>query len=154
MKFSREIPTVMELKARALQARQVLIRTEAAQTCYTSVDECLIAGHAPRAWRSGDRGSRWRGNRRGDRPASDALPGGRPGCGRRSTQRADRVSTVCGCVRTSAGTAERKTYIPTSEMSDGKRFFSPTGAMAELTITNEEYAVPVSPLFLRLNWPC
>src|SRR5256885_9033770 len=42
VKYSTEIPMVVELKARPLQARQVAIRVEAAQTCYTNVDDCLV----------------------------------------------------------------------------------------------------------------
>ena len=50
--------------------------------------------------------------------------------------------------------AEQKQAIPTGEMADGRIVFSPTGAMAELTITNEEYTVPVFTDFPRQNWPC
>ncbi|MEQ1574180.1 MAG: alcohol dehydrogenase catalytic domain-containing protein [Vicinamibacterales bacterium] len=41
VKFSREAPSLVELTARALTARQILIRTEAAQTCYSSVRQIL-----------------------------------------------------------------------------------------------------------------
>src|SRR4030095_14970238 len=44
VKFSNALPTVQEVKARPLTARQILVRTEAAQTCYSSVDEVLVSG--------------------------------------------------------------------------------------------------------------
>jgi S-(hydroxymethyl)glutathione dehydrogenase/alcohol dehydrogenase len=142
VKFGKELPAVVELKARALTARQVLIRTQAAQTCYTNVDQCLIPGVAV--------------------PTGGPTIVGHGGVGIveaigpqvTRTRVGDRVVVTlhraCGscfnCLRTRSDkclNGGAQNAIPTSDMADGTAIFSPTGAMAELTITNEEYAVPV-----------
>src|SRR3984893_1904929 len=142
VKFGKELPAVVELKARALTARQGLIRTQAAQTCYTNVDQCLIPGVAV--------------------PTSGPTIVGHGGVGvveaiGPQVTRArvgDRVVVTlhraCGscfnCLRMRSDkclNGGAQNAIPTSDMADGTAIFSPTGAMAELTITNEEYAVPV-----------
>src|SRR5688572_4875643 len=41
---SAEVPRVVDLTLRPITGRQMVIRTEAAQTCYTSVDQVLIPG--------------------------------------------------------------------------------------------------------------
>src|SRR5688572_11661893 len=41
---SAEVPRVVDLTLRPIAGRQMVIRTEAAQTCYTSVDQVLIPG--------------------------------------------------------------------------------------------------------------
>jgi hypothetical protein len=44
VKYSNNLPSVETLTVRPLTGRQVLMRTQAAQTCYTSVDQVLIPG--------------------------------------------------------------------------------------------------------------
>ena len=44
VKYSNELPAVVDVTARALTANQVLLRVDAAQTCYTSIDQVLIPG--------------------------------------------------------------------------------------------------------------
>jgi S-(hydroxymethyl)glutathione dehydrogenase/alcohol dehydrogenase len=49
VKFSTDPPSLVQLTALALTARQILVRTEAAQTCYTSVRQILLpSASAPR----------------------------------------------------------------------------------------------------------
>ena len=42
VKYRTDPPTVVELTARALTGRLILVRTEAAQTCYTTVRQVLL----------------------------------------------------------------------------------------------------------------
>ncbi|HEY7440880.1 MAG TPA: alcohol dehydrogenase catalytic domain-containing protein, partial [Vicinamibacterales bacterium] len=44
VKYSNDPPSIQELTVRPLTGRQVLMRQEAAQTCYTSVDQVLLPG--------------------------------------------------------------------------------------------------------------
>jgi D-arabinose 1-dehydrogenase-like Zn-dependent alcohol dehydrogenase len=44
VKHNSELPNVVDVTAHALTGNQVLLRVEAAQTCYTSVDQVLIPG--------------------------------------------------------------------------------------------------------------
>ena len=41
MKFRKERPTVVDVTARGLTGNQVLLRVEAAQTCYSNIDQVL-----------------------------------------------------------------------------------------------------------------
>lgn len=142
VKFSTEIPAVIELRARALQERQVLIRTEAAQTCYSSVDECLLPGTPPGPGGPGIVGHGGVGIVEAVGPQCTRVRVGdrvvvtlHPACGSCFNclhMRSDK------CVNSGA-----RNNTPAVEMSDGNAFFSATGAMSELTITNEEYAIPV-----------
>ena len=43
VKFSQERPTVVDVTARGLTGNQVLLRVEAAQTCYSNIDQVLKA---------------------------------------------------------------------------------------------------------------
>ena len=144
VKFSTDLPTIIDLKARALVDRQILIRTEAAQTCYTSVDETLIPG-----FKMGPGGPAIVGH--GGVGIVEAIGPQATRCrvGDRVVVTLHRACGSCfNCLRMrsdkclNAGNAKGNN-IPTSDMEDGRSLFSPTGAMAELTITNEEYAVPV-----------
>jgi S-(hydroxymethyl)glutathione dehydrogenase / alcohol dehydrogenase len=140
VKFGPALPTVVELRTRALTQREILVRVEAAQTCYTSVDECLIPGT----------------------PAAQATIVGHGGVGVVeavgpqviSTQVGDRVvvnlHAACGrCWNCLWGQSSQclnrgaVSTIPTCEMMDGTPVWSATGAMSELTIVQEEEAVPV-----------
>jgi S-(hydroxymethyl)glutathione dehydrogenase / alcohol dehydrogenase len=140
VKFGPALPTVVELRTRALTQREILVRVEAAQTCYTSVDECLISGT----------------------PAAQATIVGHGGVGVVeavgpqviSTQVGDRVvvnlHAACGrCWNCLWGQSSQclnrgaVSTIPTCEMMDGTPVWSATGAMSELTIVQEEEAVPV-----------
>ena len=97
-----ELPNLVDVTARALSGNQVLLRVEAAQTCYTSIDQVLIAGT----------------------PTNQATIVGHGGVGiveaigpqvistasaiasfSISTLPADAATTVCGCVRTSVARA-------------------------------------------------
>ncbi|MEQ1575593.1 MAG: alcohol dehydrogenase catalytic domain-containing protein [Vicinamibacterales bacterium] len=42
VKFSRDAPSVVQLTARALRGREIAVRPEAAQTCYTSVGQAVL----------------------------------------------------------------------------------------------------------------
>ncbi len=44
VKYSNDVPSLQELTVRPLTGRQVLMRQEAAQTCYTEVDRVLMPG--------------------------------------------------------------------------------------------------------------
>ncbi|MEQ1574181.1 MAG: alcohol dehydrogenase catalytic domain-containing protein [Vicinamibacterales bacterium] len=142
VKFTRERPTIVELRARALIERQVLLRVEAAQTCYTNVDQCLIAGYPM--------------------PPNGASVIGHGGVGIVEaigpqvlhTRVGDRVvvnlHNACGkcfnclrmrsdkCMSNQAGPA-----VPRYDMADGTPVFGGTGAMAELMICNEEQEVSI-----------
>jgi S-(hydroxymethyl)glutathione dehydrogenase / alcohol dehydrogenase len=142
VKFSTDVPSIVTLKARALQARQVAIRTEAAQTCYTSVDECLIQGTPVPAT-----GPQIIGH--GGVGIVEAIGPQVTRC-RVGDRVVVNLHAACGscfnCLRMRSDKCRNNgaaNYMPTCEMADGKEIFSPTGAMSELTITNEEYATPV-----------
>ena len=133
-----ELPNVVDVTARALTGNQVLLRVEAAQTCYTSIDQVLLAGT----------------------PTAQATIVGHGGVGVveaigpqvSSTRIGDRVilnlHAACGrcynCLRMRsdkcrAGTASN---TPVADFS-GMPVFGRTGAMSELTITGEEYVTPL-----------
>jgi S-(hydroxymethyl)glutathione dehydrogenase/alcohol dehydrogenase len=146
VKSGPELPTVVELTARPLTGRQVLIRTEGAQTCYSSVDQVLVPGT----------------------PANNATIVGHGGVGvvEAVGPQAFRVEVgdkvivpfhrSCGtcfnclwgrsdkCMSGGAGQA-----LPVGDL-DGRPVYPGTNGMAELMIVNEEQAVPV---FTDLSWP-
>jgi S-(hydroxymethyl)glutathione dehydrogenase / alcohol dehydrogenase len=142
MKFGTAPPSLVEVTARALTDRLVLVRTEAAQTCYTSVREVLlpsaaaprqptIVGHGgvgiveavgPQALRS----------RVGDRVVV-AFHTACGSCHNCLWMRSDQ------CVNRGAATA-----IPTSDMPDGRPILSgDSTGMTELMIVHEEHCIPV-----------
>jgi threonine dehydrogenase-like Zn-dependent dehydrogenase len=140
VKYNNGLPTVQELTVRPLTARQVLIRTEAAQTCYTSVDQVLIPGtrfnQASIVGHGGVGiveaiGPQVLSTRVGDR----VIVNLHAACGRCFNclrQRSDKCRNG-GAANPGA----------TCTMADGTPVFSYTGAMSELMITNEEYATPL-----------
>jgi S-(hydroxymethyl)glutathione dehydrogenase/alcohol dehydrogenase len=139
VKHSNNLPSVEMLTVRPLTGRQVLMRTEAAQTCYTNVDQVLIPGT----------------------PTNQAVIVGHGGVGIVeaigpqviSTRVGDRaivnLHAACGrcfnCLRMrsdkcmNGGAANPG---PSSDMGNTP-VFSYTGGMSELMITNEEYVTPI-----------
>src|SRR5918999_1741165 len=120
-------------------ARQVVIRQEAAQTCYTSVDQVLIPGT----------------------PTNQATIVGHGGVGIveaigpqvLSCRVGDRVivnlHAACGrcfnCLnmRSDKCRGGQTDNVATCTMQDGTPVLSRTGGMAELMIVNEEFATPL-----------
>src|SRR5439155_16330610 len=140
VKFSNAIPELVDLTVRPITGRQMVIRQEAAQTCYTQVDLVLIPGS----------------------PTSQPTIVGHGGVGIveaigpqvLSTRVGDRVivnlHAACGrcfnCLNMRSdkcrnGGAANPT--PTCNMANGTPVFSATGGMAELLLVNEEYATPL-----------
>jgi S-(hydroxymethyl)glutathione dehydrogenase/alcohol dehydrogenase len=139
VKFNGDLPIVQDVTARPLTARQILVRTEAAQTCYSSVDQVLIPGT----------------------PANQAVTVGHGGVGiveavgpqATRVQVGDRVivnfHTACGscfnclwmrsdkCLNRGAATA-----VPIADM-DGLPVYPGNSGMSELMIVHEEQAVPL-----------
>jgi threonine dehydrogenase-like Zn-dependent dehydrogenase len=133
------LPEVVDLTLRPITGRQVVIRQEAAQTCYTSIDQVLIPGT----------------------PTAQATIVGHGGVGIveavgpqvLSCRVGDRVivnlHAACGrcfnCLnmRSDKCRGGQTDLMPTANMSDGTPVFSRTGGMAELLIVNEEYATPL-----------
>src|SRR6266446_2205389 len=137
---TRDVPSVQELTVRPLTGRQVLMRTEAAQTCYTSVDQVLIPGT----------------------PANQASIVGHGGVGvveaigpqvlscRVGDRAIVNLHAACGrcfnCLRQRSDKCRNGGAAnpgATCTMADGTPVFSYTGAMSELMITNEEYVTPL-----------
>ena len=133
------LPEVVELTLRPIGGRQVVIRQEAAQTCYTSVDQVLIPGT----------------------PTAQATIVGHGGVGIveaigpqvLSCRVGDRVivnlHAACGrcfnCLnmRSDKCRGGQTDLVATATMADGTPVFSRTGGMSELMIVNEEYATPL-----------
>ena len=133
-----ELPSVVDVTARALTGNLVLLRVEAAQTCYTSIDQVLIPGT----------------------PTSQATIVGHGGVGIVeavgpqviSTRVGDRVilnlHAACGrchnCLhmRSDKCRAGAATNTPIADLN-GMPVFGRTGAMSELAITGEEYVTPL-----------
>ena len=133
-----ELPSVVDVTARALTGNLVLLRVEAAQTCYTSIDQVLIPGT----------------------PTSQATIVGHGGVGIVeavgpqviSTRVGDRVilnlHAACGrchnCLhmRSDKCRAGAATNTPIADLN-GMPAFGRTGAMSELAITGEEYVTPL-----------
>ena len=154
VKFSAEAPTLVDLTARALTGRQVLIRTEAAQTCYSSVRQILLSA------RQDD--DLFRGGSGNTAPPVRAAVVGHGGVGVVeaigpqvvSCQVGDRVigilHSACGrchnclwsrsdqCLSRGAEFAG-----PVADMPGGQQVFSSSSGMAELMVINEETAIPV-----------
>jgi S-(hydroxymethyl)glutathione dehydrogenase/alcohol dehydrogenase len=134
------IPEVMDLTVRAISGRQMVIRQEAAQTCYTNVDQVLIPGvpiNQPTIMGHGGIGiveaigPQVISCRVGDR----VIVNLHAACGRCFNclnMRSDKCRNNAGANPT-----------PTCTMSNGTPVFSPTSGMAELLIVNEEYATPL-----------
>ena len=141
VKYSTAPPSVVELTARALTGRLVLIRTEAAQTCYTTVRQVLLPSATA--------------------PAEPIILG-HGGVGVVEavgpqvirTRVGDRVvvafHTACGscfnclwmrsdqCVNRAAATA-----VPICDVEGRQLMSSDNTGMTELMIIQEEHAIPV-----------
>jgi S-(hydroxymethyl)glutathione dehydrogenase/alcohol dehydrogenase len=130
----------VELTARPLTGNMVLLRVEAAQTCYTSVDQVLIEGT----------------------PTNNPTIVGHGGVGiveavgpqAISVRVGDRVilnlHDACGrcynCLRQRSDKCAANQGAPqlqVATMADGRPVFGRTGAMSELAITGEEYLTPL-----------
>jgi S-(hydroxymethyl)glutathione dehydrogenase/alcohol dehydrogenase len=139
VKYGTNVPSVETLVVRPLSGRQVLMRTEAAQTCYTSVDQVLVPGI----------------------PINQATIVGHGGVGVVeavgpqviSTRVGDRVivnlHAACGrCFNCLRGRSDKcmnggaANPGPSCDMGSTP-VFSYTGAMSDLMITNEEYVTPL-----------
>ncbi len=139
VKYGTNVPSVETLVVRPLSGRQVLMRTEAAQTCYTSVDQVLVPGI----------------------PINQATIVGHGGVGIVeavgpqviSTRVGDRVivnlHAACGrCFNCLRGRSDKcmnggaANPGPSCDMGNTP-VFSYTGAMSDLMITNEEYVTPL-----------
>jgi S-(hydroxymethyl)glutathione dehydrogenase/alcohol dehydrogenase len=137
VKFGPALPEVVEIAARPLTGNMVMVRVEAAQTCYTSVDQVLIPGT----------------------PANNAVVVGHGGAGVveavgpqcMSVQVGDRVilnlHDACGrCYNCLRGRSDKcaagQGQQPIADF-DGRPVVGRTGAMAELAITTEEYLTPL-----------
>jgi S-(hydroxymethyl)glutathione dehydrogenase/alcohol dehydrogenase len=132
-------PEVVEIVARPLTGNMVLLRVEAAQTCYTSVDQVLIEGT----------------------PANNATVVGHGGVGIieavgpqcMSVRVGDRVilnlHDACGrcynCLRGRSDKCAAQQGQQQQPIADfqGRPVMGRTGAMAELAITTEEYVTPL-----------
>jgi S-(hydroxymethyl)glutathione dehydrogenase/alcohol dehydrogenase len=142
VKFSTAAPSLVDLRVRALTAREVLVRTEAAQTCYTSVRQVLLPSEfAPRQATVVGHGGVGIVEAIGPQVITCQV-GDRvvvnfhAACGRCNSclwMRSDK------CVNRGAATA-----TATCEMTDGTPvFFANNSGTAELMIVHEEHAVPV-----------
>jgi S-(hydroxymethyl)glutathione dehydrogenase / alcohol dehydrogenase len=144
VKLSNDIPTVIQVTARALQARQIAVRMEAAQTCYTSVDECLIQGTPVGPAGPNIVGHGGVGIVEAIGPAVNSVRVGdrvvipfHKACGRCFNclwMRSDKCLNAANL---------KENYIPAVDLPDGKSLISPIGGMTEILITNEEQTVPV-----------
>jgi len=148
VKFSKERPTVVDVTVRGLTGNQVLLRVEAAQTCYSNIDQVL---------RNDER-----------TPASNATIVGHGGVGVVeaigpqviSTRVGDRVilnlHAACGrcwnCLhmRSDKCRSGQAAPVPLGTLSNGAEVFGRTGAMSELAITGEEM---VTPIFTSISGP-
>jgi len=140
VKYNTNAPTVLELKVRGVTGRQVLIRTEAAQTCYSNADQVLLP----------------------DIPTDKAEIVGHGGIGFVEAigpqvvhaRVGDRVIVTdwssCGwcfnCLRMRSDKCMVRgsaVDMPTSDMADGIPVFSSKGGMSELMLVQEEQAIPI-----------
>jgi S-(hydroxymethyl)glutathione dehydrogenase / alcohol dehydrogenase len=142
VKYNQNRPSVVELTARGLTGNQVLLRVQAAQTCYSNIDQVL----------------------KNDERTGSATPSivGHGGVGIveavgpavMSTRVGDRVilnlHAACGrcwnCLnmrsdKCRAGAAGPAPVVAT--LADGTGVVGRTGAMSELAITGEEYVTTV-----------
>ena len=129
---------LMDLTVLPITGRQMVIRQEAAQTCYTNVDTVLVPGtniNRPTIMGHGGVGiveaigPQVLSCRVGDRVVVNLHDA----CGRCFNclnMRSDK------CV-------QGRDAVPTCTMADGTQVYSPTSGMAELLIVNEDYATPL-----------
>jgi S-(hydroxymethyl)glutathione dehydrogenase/alcohol dehydrogenase len=154
VKFNADPPSLVEITARALTGRQVLIRTEAAQTCYSSVRQVLQSSAAPQA-----------DIQRGGPSALAPVRAGIVGHGGvgiveaigpqvASCRVGDRV---VGILHAACGRCHNCLWMrsdqclsrgeevssPIADMANGAIVYSNASGMTELMILNEETAVPV-----------
>jgi S-(hydroxymethyl)glutathione dehydrogenase/alcohol dehydrogenase len=148
VKYSPERPSVVELTTRALQGNQVLLRVEAAQTCYSNIDQVL------------------KNDERTGTPNAAIVGHGGVGVVEAigpqviSTRVGDRVilnlHAACGrcwnCLnmRSDKCRSGAVTAVPSGYLSNGMPVFGRTGAMSELAITGEEM---VTPIFTDISGP-
>ncbi|MEQ1575385.1 MAG: alcohol dehydrogenase catalytic domain-containing protein [Vicinamibacterales bacterium] len=142
VKFSKDLPTVVEVTARGLTGNQVLLRVEAAQTCYSSTDQVLlnderipttnasIVGHGGVGVVEAV-GPQVMSTRVGDRVILN-LHGACGRCFNCLNMRSDK------CRSGQAGPQQ-----PIATMASGAPVFGRTGAMSELAITGEEMITPL-----------
>ncbi len=139
VKYSSDVPSLQELTVRPLTGRQVLMRQEAGQTCYTEVDRVLMPGVG----------------------INQATVMGHGGVGIVeaigpqviSTRVGDRVivnlHAACGrcfnCLRMRSDKCMNGGAANPQAMCDmgNTPVFTYTGSMSELMITNEEYVTPL-----------
>lgn len=148
VKFDGELPKVRNLTMREIGGREIVVRMEAAQTCYTSVDGVLDK----------------------DAPSDAGIPGlgiavGHGGVGIVEaigpqvigTRIGDRVMVnlhaSCGrCYNCVHGRTEKCVNLahfaqedlgPACATDDGRHVVSHVGGMGELLITNEEHVMPI-----------
>jgi S-(hydroxymethyl)glutathione dehydrogenase/alcohol dehydrogenase len=133
-------PSVQQLTLRALTGRQVAIRAEAAQTCYSSVGQVLLpSAEAPKQATIIGHG----GVGIVEAVGPDVF----------AIQKGDRVivsfHSSCGwcnnCVNARADQCLNLNAeaVPTGDLANGTPVFSGISGMTELMIVNEEKAVPV-----------
>jgi S-(hydroxymethyl)glutathione dehydrogenase / alcohol dehydrogenase len=148
VKYDQNRPSVTELTARALAGNQVLLRVEAAQTCYSNIDQVLkddartggsnpaIVGHggvgiveavgpAANSVRVGDR----------------VILNLHAACGR---------CWNCLNMRSDKCRSGQAMQGAVATLPDGREVFNRTGAMSEIAITGEEY---VTPIFTDISAP-
>lgn len=148
VKFSPERPTVVDVTANALTGNQVLLRVEAAQTCYSNIDQVLKNDQRT--------------------PNANASIVGHGGVGVVeaigpqviSTRVGDRVilnlHAACGrcwnCLNMRSDKCRSGQVPPTplGTLPNGMNVFGRTGAMSELAITGEEM---VTPIFTDISGP-
>lgn len=159
--FGADRTTLQELTLRPISGRQIVVRTEATNLCYSNVP-FVLSLQAPAA-----------GGRAGGPPAGNAAAGGAPPRGTiqghggvgvveaigpqvRRVQVGDRVcvsgTPQCGnCYQCLRGRADMCQYLSDNnlaviaETKDGTPVVanSHIGGLAELMITNEEWVVPI-----------
>jgi S-(hydroxymethyl)glutathione dehydrogenase/alcohol dehydrogenase len=149
VKFSQERPTVVEVTTRGLTGNQVLLRVEAAQTCYSNIDQVLKSDERT--------------------PNANASIVGHGGVGVVeaigpqviSTRVGDRVivnlHAACGrcwnCLNMRSDkcrSGQAGPPAPIGALPNGREVFGRTGAMSELAITGEEM---VTPIFTSISGP-
>jgi S-(hydroxymethyl)glutathione dehydrogenase/alcohol dehydrogenase len=148
VKFNRERPTVVDVTARGLTGNQVMLRVEAAQTCYSNIDQVLKNDE-----RTGTANATIVGH--GGVGVIEAV-----GPAVNSVRVGDRVllnlHAACGrcynCLRMRSDKCRSgaEGNQPIATLSDGAPVFGRTGAMSELAITGEEM---VTPVFTDLSGP-
>jgi S-(hydroxymethyl)glutathione dehydrogenase/alcohol dehydrogenase len=140
VKWSADPASIQEVTLRPISGRQIVVRTEAAQACYTLVNDALLRGNSPqRATIMGHGGvgiveavgPQVIRIQVGDR----VLVNQRAQCGSCYNclrMRADKCLISGGSVE----------LVPTADMGSTP-VFSPLGGFADLMVVHEEQAVPV-----------